>query len=349
MPFRLGNATVVAHRFRLQSAAGQARYLVVHGWGSNAAYISALCHALAEDGSEVVVLDLPGHGLSSGRSLHIRLAVDAIAEAERRFGPFDAAIGHSFGGASVMLAAGGVMRGAQRIHPSRLVVIGAPTEMRWLFDGFARTLGLGVAARDALIAKGEAVAGAALHDLDTVAIARRLGRPLLVVHAEDDKEAGCLCTDGERQGMTIIKTVEQLREIYRDMTEASILKVTKTLTPEYRTLIETAPFVALATVGEDGLDCSPRGDLGGVVRVQDDKTLLLPDWRGNNRVDSLMNVVRDPRVALMFLIPGSNTAMRINGEAVVSIAPELLGSFEVDGKHPRTVMVISIKEAYFHF
>ena len=97
--------------------------------------------------------------------------------------------------------------------------------------------------------------------------------------------------------------------------EASIAKVTNALTPLYRQMIEASPFMALATVGPEGFDCSPRGDFGGVVRVQDDKTLLLPDWRGNNRVDSLSNIVRDPRIALMFLIPGSNTTMRINGRA----------------------------------
>ncbi len=83
------------------------------------------------------------------------------------------------------------------------------------------------------------------------------------------------------------------------------------------------------------------------MRVEDDKTLLLPDWRGNNRVDSLANIVRDPRIALMFLIPGSNTTMRLNGRAVVSIEESLLGSFEMDGKHPRSVVVITINEVYF--
>jgi predicted pyridoxine 5'-phosphate oxidase superfamily flavin-nucleotide-binding protein len=110
--------------------------------------------------------------------------------------------------------------------------------------------------------------------------------------------------------MTIIRTIEDLRHIYADVTEASVAKVTGMLTPEYRSMIEASPFMALATVGPEGLDCSPRGDTGSCVRVQDPKTLLLPDWRGNNRVDSLMNIIRDPRVALMFLIPGSNTAMR---------------------------------------
>ena len=147
--------------------------------------------------------------------------------------------------------------------------------------------------------------------------------------------------------MTIIHTVDELKAIYDGTSEASIAKVTATLTAEYRLMIEASPFLALATVGPEGMDCSPRGDRGGVVRVADEKTVLLPDWRGNNRVDSLLNIVRDPRVALMFLIPGPNTTMRINGRAVVSVDPELLQSFEMDGKHPRTVIVMTIDEVYF--
>ncbi len=147
--------------------------------------------------------------------------------------------------------------------------------------------------------------------------------------------------------MTIIRTIEELKAIYETTSDASVAKVTRALTAEYRQMIEASPFLALATVGPDGMDCSPRGDMGGVVRVADDRTVLLPDWRGNNRVDSLLNIVRDPRVALMLLIPGSNTTMRINGRAVVSVDPYLLQSFEMDGKHPRTVIVVEIDEVYF--
>lgn len=147
--------------------------------------------------------------------------------------------------------------------------------------------------------------------------------------------------------MRIIRSVEELKAIYDGCSEASLVKVTSSLTPEYRKMIEAAPFLALATVGPEGMDCSPRGDVGGVVRVQDEKTVLLPDWRGNNRVDSLMNIVRDPRVALMFLVPGSTTTMRINGKAVVSAEPALLESFVMDGKNPRTVTVVTIDEVYF--
>lgn len=147
--------------------------------------------------------------------------------------------------------------------------------------------------------------------------------------------------------MTIITTVDELKAIYGDSSEASLAKVTRFLTAEYRQMIEASPFVALATVGPEGIDCSPRGDLGGVVRIEDERTLALPDWRGNNRIDSLINIVRDPRVALMFLVPGSTMTMRINGRAVVSVEPGLLQSFEMDGKHPRSVTVIAIDEVYF--
>lgn len=147
--------------------------------------------------------------------------------------------------------------------------------------------------------------------------------------------------------MPDIESIDQLRAIYAGCSEASLAKVTRWLTPEYRAMIEASPFMALATVGPEGLDCSPRGDLGGVVRVADERTLLLPDWRGNNRIDSLENIVRDPRVALMLLIPGSSTTMRVNGRARISVDPGLIGSFDMDGKHPRTVVIIAIDEVYF--
>ncbi|MGL3605235.1 pyridoxamine 5'-phosphate oxidase family protein [Rhizobium sp. G187] len=147
--------------------------------------------------------------------------------------------------------------------------------------------------------------------------------------------------------MTIIRDVDQLKAYYGDVTEASTAKVTHSLTAPYRQMIEASPFVALATVGPEGLDCSPRGDAGSVVRIESDRELALPDWRGNNRIDSLINVVRDPRVALMFLIPGSASVMRVNGRAVVSVEPGLLASFVMDGRHPRSVILVSIDEVYF--
>jgi len=147
--------------------------------------------------------------------------------------------------------------------------------------------------------------------------------------------------------MSVITTVEQLEAIYGVTNDASTVKVADHVTPLYRVFIEKAPFAALATIGPEGIDCSPRGDLPGFVRIHDPKTLMLPDRRGNNRVDSLRNIVRDPRVSLMFLIPGSGNATRVNGRAHLSIDPELLASFKVEGKAPRSVMVMKVDEIYF--
>jgi PPOX class probable FMN-dependent enzyme len=148
--------------------------------------------------------------------------------------------------------------------------------------------------------------------------------------------------------MTIVTSVEQLEALYTPApVAASTVKVAHRMTPHYRRLIEASPFAALATVGPEGIDCSPRGDQPGFVRVHDDTTLMMPDRRGNNRIDSLRNIVRDPRVAFLFLLPGSGTTFRANGRAHLSIDPELLASFEVEGKAPRSVIVMAIDELYF--
>jgi PPOX class probable FMN-dependent enzyme len=147
--------------------------------------------------------------------------------------------------------------------------------------------------------------------------------------------------------MSVIADVAELEAIYGRPNEASTVKVADRITPQYRVLIDKSPFAALATCGPEGLDCSPRGDLPGFVRVHDDKTLMMPDRRGNNRVDSLRNIVRDPRVALLFLIPGSGSTLRVNGRAQVSADAELLASFAVDGRAPRTVIVMAVDEIYF--
>jgi uncharacterized protein len=147
--------------------------------------------------------------------------------------------------------------------------------------------------------------------------------------------------------MSVVATIEQLEAIYGQTNDASTVKVADRVTPSYRVMIEKSPFAALATVGPEGLDCSPRGDLAGFVRVHDEKTLMMPDRRGNNRIDSLRNIVRDPRVALMFLIPGCGNALRMNGRAHVSADAELLASFKMEGKAPRTVIVMRVDEIYF--
>ena len=144
-----------------------------------------------------------------------------------------------------------------------------------------------------------------------------------------------------------IETIAELDAISGSPGATSTVKVTRRIIPEYRTLIEATPFVALATIGPEGADCSPRGERGGVVRIESDTRLIMPDRRGNNRIDSLRNIVHDPRVALLFLIPGSGTTLRVNGHAFLSDDAPLLASFAVDGKSPRSAIIIDVAEVYF--
>lgn len=148
--------------------------------------------------------------------------------------------------------------------------------------------------------------------------------------------------------MRFIGSLEELHAHYGVPGPASLRKEAARVTPEYRRIIEAAPFLALATAGPEGLDCSPRGDRPGqLVRVLDDTTLALPDRRGNDRIDSLRNMVRDPRVALMVLVPGSGNALRVNGTARLTADAALRESFAVEGKAPRTVALITVQTIYF--
>lgn len=147
--------------------------------------------------------------------------------------------------------------------------------------------------------------------------------------------------------MTTLRTIEELEEIYGQPAATSIVKEVGIITPSYAKLIEASPFIALATAGPDGLDCSPRGEAPSVMRIHDEKTLMMPDRRGNNRIDSLRNIIHDPRVGLLFLIPGSGTTLRVNGQAEISVNPELLASFAVDGHLPRSVVIIRVEAVYF--
>jgi uncharacterized protein len=145
-----------------------------------------------------------------------------------------------------------------------------------------------------------------------------------------------------------IATTEELERLYSEAPYGpAVFKETDCVTPEYRKLIEAAPFCVLATCGSEGLDCSPRGDPPGFVRVIDEHTLVIPDRRGNNRIDSLRNLVRDPRVALLFLIPGVGETMRVNGRARISTDPKLTESFAMNGKVPKCVLVVTVEKAYF--
>jgi uncharacterized protein len=147
--------------------------------------------------------------------------------------------------------------------------------------------------------------------------------------------------------VSVVATVEELEAIYGETNAASTVKVADRVTPLYRILIEKSPFAALATSGPEGLDCSPRGDLPGFVRIHDEKTLMMPDRRGNNRIDSLRNIVRDPRIALLFMIPGCGNTLRVNGRAQISVDADLRASFAVNDKPPRSVIVMTVDEMYF--
>lgn len=143
-----------------------------------------------------------------------------------------------------------------------------------------------------------------------------------------------------------VQDIKALTEVYGEPAGASLLKVTSFLTPCYRRWIEASRLCILSTVGPDGTDASPRGDEGPVVTIHDNQTLLMPDWRGNNRIDTLKNLVEDPRASLMFFVAGSTTVMRINGQGFVSLDAGLCGRFEKKGKHPRSVLVFKIEEVY---
>lgn len=147
--------------------------------------------------------------------------------------------------------------------------------------------------------------------------------------------------------MSIITTVKQIETLYGQPGEASLVKELDHVIPEYAAFIEASPFLALATCGPEGLDCSPRGDLAGFVRIHDPRTLMLPDRRGNNRADSLKNIVRDGRVGLLFLVPGSGTTLRVNGRAHVTTDAALCASFAVEEKPARSVTVIDVESVYF--
>jgi uncharacterized protein len=146
--------------------------------------------------------------------------------------------------------------------------------------------------------------------------------------------------------MNEITSEAELEALYDAPVPTSILKEVDHITDDYRKLIEASPFAILATSGPEGLDCSPRGDPNGFVRVADPKTLMIPDRRGNNRIDSLRNIVRDPRVALLFLIPGIGTTMRVNGRARLTADPNLCANFAMEGKNPKCVIVITVEHAY---
>ncbi|MGB0968544.1 MAG: pyridoxamine 5'-phosphate oxidase family protein [Halocynthiibacter sp.] len=146
--------------------------------------------------------------------------------------------------------------------------------------------------------------------------------------------------------MNFVEDIASLEALYGTAGGASILKVTPALTPAYRHWIERSRFCVLSTTGPAGTDGSPRGDIDPVVKIQDDKTLLLPDWRGNQRLDTLRNIVEDGRISLMFMVAGSTTVMRVNGTARLTADDDICGQFEQKTRNPKTVIVITISEVY---
>lgn len=146
----------------------------------------------------------------------------------------------------------------------------------------------------------------------------------------------------------LVTTIEQLEALYGQPYGPAVAKEIDHISPSYRKLIEASPFVAIATGGPEGLDCSPKGDAPGFVRILDDKTLAIPDRPGNNRIDGFRNILCDPRIAVLFLIPGIGETLRVNGRASISIDPELMQNFAVSGKLPRSVLIVHIETIFFH-
>ena len=149
-------------------------------------------------------------------------------------------------------------------------------------------------------------------------------------------------------GKHTVSTLAELEAVFpEEVYPPAKVKETDRITNAYRALIEASPFCVIATSGPEGLDTSPRGDPKGFVRVVDDKTIILPERRGNNRIDSLRNLVTDPRIALIFLIPGVSETLRVIGRATISSDPELCAGFTMQGKAPRVVLVISVEKVFF--
>jgi PPOX class probable FMN-dependent enzyme len=140
----------------------------------------------------------------------------------------------------------------------------------------------------------------------------------------------------------------ELRELYGPVLERARIKVLRKLDKHCRQFISLSPFVCLGTSSEDGADVTPRGDRPGFVHVLDDSTIAIPDWRGNNRLDSLLNILANPQVGMVFLIPGVDETLRVNGKAEISTAPELVERWTVNGTHPKSVIVVTVAEAFMH-
>lgn len=146
----------------------------------------------------------------------------------------------------------------------------------------------------------------------------------------------------------MLTTLDQLETLYGLPQERALRKEIAFLNEDYQAMVKASPLVIVSSSGADGLDGSPRGDVPGFVRIIDERTLAIPDRPGNNRLDTLRNLLVDPRIALLFIIPGIGETLRVNGRAQISIEPQLLESFAVNGKPARSVIVVQVDAAYFH-
>jgi uncharacterized protein len=146
----------------------------------------------------------------------------------------------------------------------------------------------------------------------------------------------------------MLTDIAQLEEIYGKPHERSLWKEIDHLNPDYQVFVNASPFVVFASSGPEGMDCSPKGDVPGFVQILDERTLAIPDRPGNNRIDTLRNILRDPRISLLFIVPGIGETLRVNGRAEISADPAVLEKFAIDGKLPRTVIIVKIEAAYFH-
>jgi len=145
-----------------------------------------------------------------------------------------------------------------------------------------------------------------------------------------------------------LKTVADLEAVYGAPNPRSLLKEIDHLNADYRAFVEASPFIVLSSVGEQGTDASPKGDAPGFVRILNERLLAIPDRPGNNRIDNLRNIVEDGRVSVLFIVPGVGETLRVNGTATISADPELLASFAVQGKLPRSVILVQVQTVYFH-
>ncbi|MBY0504739.1 MAG: pyridoxamine 5'-phosphate oxidase family protein [Bryobacteraceae bacterium] len=148
--------------------------------------------------------------------------------------------------------------------------------------------------------------------------------------------------------MELLEKPEELRQCYEPALERAVLKTLPQLDGHCRRFIALSPFLCLGTSSKDGADVTPRGDSPGFVHVLDDRTLAIPDWRGNNRLDALTNIIENPQVGLLFLVPGVEETLRVNGVAHITTEPTVTQRWRVNGNHPKSAIIVTVREAFLH-